>query len=173
MEEKKDRLRREKLSRLDDELRATAVQRLQAQGFGLDESQMRTLRARPLRDLDPDAYRALVQDLGAREVTHWGDARIRELPDDQQVVLSAYLGRTIMSGIEQRVLLHTISRLWVDYLTEIEDLRRGIGLEAYGQRDPLVEYKRQAYELFENLGENIRRDVARSLFRQSPQPLEH
>ena len=73
-----------------------------------------------------------------------------------------------MAQIEQRVLLHTISRLWVDYLTDIEDLRRGIGLEAYGQRDPLIEYKRRAYELFEELGDNIRRTVIRSIFRQPP-----
>jgi preprotein translocase subunit SecA len=76
-----------------------------------------------------------------------------------------------MSRIEQRVLLHTISRLWIDYLTDIEDLRRGIGLEAFGQRDPLVEYKRRAFELFEELGDNIRRIAVRSLFRQSPAPL--
>ncbi len=76
-----------------------------------------------------------------------------------------------MGRIERRVLLHTISRLWIDYLTDIEDLRRGIGLEAYGQRDPLVEYKRRAFELFEELSDNIRRTVVRSLFRQPPEPL--
>jgi preprotein translocase subunit SecA len=76
-----------------------------------------------------------------------------------------------MGRIERRVLLHTISRLWIDYLTDIEDLRRGIGLEAYGQRDPLVEYKRRAFELFEELSHNIRRTVVRSLFRQPPEPL--
>jgi preprotein translocase subunit SecA len=61
--------------------------------------------------------------------------------------------------------------LWIDYLTDIEDLRRGIGLEAYGQRDPLVEYKRRAFELFAELGDNIRRTVVRSMFRQPPEPL--
>ena len=76
-----------------------------------------------------------------------------------------------MSRIERQVLLYTISRLWIDYLTDIEDLRRGIGLEAYGQRDPLVEYKRRAFELFEELGDNIRRTVVRSLFQQPPAPL--
>ena len=44
-------------------------------------------------------------------------------------------------------------------------------LEAFGQRDPLVEYKRRAFELFEELGDNIRRIAVRSLFRQSPAPL--
>lgn len=94
------------------------------------------------------------------------------MSEDQKDVLSGYLGRRIMGRIERRVLLHTISRLWIDYLTDIEDLRRGIGLEAYGQRDPLVEYKRRAFELFEELSGNIRRTVVRSLFRQPPEPLE-
>jgi preprotein translocase subunit SecA len=104
-------------------------------------------------------------------VVEWDATRFQDLPQDQQTLISAYLGRRIMSRIELRVLLHTISRLWIDYLTDIEDLRRGIGLEAYGQRDPLVEYKRQAFELFEELGNNIRRIVVRSLFRQPPEPL--
>jgi preprotein translocase subunit SecA len=93
------------------------------------------------------------------------------LGDEQQALLNAFLGRQIMSRIERRVLLHTISRLWIGYLTDIEDLRRGIGLEAYGQRDPLVEYKRRAFELFEELGNNIRRTAIRSLFQQPPEPL--
>jgi preprotein translocase subunit SecA len=104
-------------------------------------------------------------------MTRWGTTRFQDMGDQQQAILSTYLGRRIMSVIERRVLLHTISRLWVDYLTDIEDLRRGIGLEAYGQRDPLIEYKRRAFELFEELGNNIRRTVVRSLFRQPPEPL--
>ena len=94
-----------------------------------------------------------------------------ELDAEQRGLFAAYLGRSILARIERRVLLHTISRLWIDYLTDIEDLRRGIGLEAYGQRDPLVEYKRRAFELFAELGDNIRRTVVRSLFRQPPEPL--
>ena len=105
-------------------------------------------------------------------VDSWRGLRFQDLSEDQTALLSGYLGRRIMGRIERRVLLHTISRLWIDYLTDIEDLRRGIGLEAYGQRDPLVEYKRRAFELFEELSDNIRRTVVRSIFRQPPEPLE-
>ncbi|MGD8516214.1 MAG: hypothetical protein PVG54_04530, partial [Anaerolineae bacterium] len=132
---------------------------------------MRPYRRQPLRDLGGNVYRRLLQDLGGQAVQEWGATKFQDLDQDSQRVLSAYLGRRIMSRIEQRVLLHTISRLWIDYLTDIEDLRRGIGLEAFGQRDPLVEYKRRAFELFEELGDNIRRIAVRSLFRQSPAPL--
>ena len=47
----------------------------------------------------------------------------------------------MMRQLERLVMLHVIDRLWVDHLTAIDDLREGIGLRAYGQRDPLVEYK--------------------------------
>jgi preprotein translocase subunit SecA len=109
--------------------------------------------------------------LGGEVIGDWDEGSFQALPSEQREQLSAYLGRRIMGQIERRVLLYTISRLWIDYLTDIEDLRRGIGLEAYGQRDPLVEYKRRAFELFAELGDNIRRTVVRSVFRQSPEPL--
>ena len=56
-------------------------------------------------------------------------------------------------------MLGYVSRLWIDYLTDIEDLRQGIGLEAFGQRDPLVEYKRRAYQMFQGLMDEIRQGI--------------
>ena len=57
------------------------------------------------------------------------------------------------------MLLGIIDRHWVDYLTGMEDLRQEIGLQAIAQRDPLVEYRREAYSLFDQLKSNIERDV--------------
>ena len=166
-----DYLLQQRVSALGKSQRETVYQILRQQGMGLDEGAMRPYRRQPLRDLEGNVYRRLLQDLGGQAVQEWGATKFQDLDQDSQRVLSVYLGRRIMSRIEQRVLLHTISRLWIDYLTDIEDLRRGIGLEAFGQRDPLVEYKRRAFELFEELGDNIRRIAVRSLFRQSPAPL--
>jgi preprotein translocase subunit SecA len=129
------------------------------------------MRNTKLADLDPDLYGELLDGLGSEVVAGWGTTPFQDLEEQRQALLRSYLGRRIMGRIEQTALLYTISRLWIDYLTDIEDLRRGIGLEAYGQRDPLVEYKRQAFELFEELGANIRRTVVRSLFRYAPEPL--
>jgi preprotein translocase subunit SecA len=129
------------------------------------------LRNKRISELDPDLYHDLVEDLGGAVVLGWGSTHFQQLGSDQQALVRAYMGRKIMGRIERTVLLYTISRLWIDYLTDIEELRRGIGLEAIGQRDPLVEYKRQAFELFEELGLNIRRTVVRSLFRYAPEPL--
>jgi preprotein translocase subunit SecA len=167
-----ERLRNRPLSSLDRGLRVHVDLLLQAQGLALDEAQMRPLQHRRVDALEQDAYDDLLRHLGAQVVADWGHRRFGELGQDQQQVVSSFLGRMIMADIERRVLLYTISRLWIDYLTDIEDLRRGIGLEAYGQRDPLVEYKRRAFELFEELGKNIQRESARTLLRQPPQPLD-
>jgi len=136
-----------------------------------DEISARALRGKALGQLEPEIVQALARDLGTDALVGWGDARLQDLDGEQQALLRAFLGRRIMGRIERSALLYTISRLWIDYLTDIEDLRRGIGLEAYGQRDPLVEYKRRAFELFEELTANIRRQVVRSVFRYAPEPL--
>jgi preprotein translocase subunit SecA len=164
-------LRRQKLDRMDRGLRRAVREILWRQGLALDESQMRSYRRQRLSELEAGAYNDLLRVIGEDGVSEWSSTRFQNLDGEQQTLLSAYLGRMILGRVERRVLLHTISRLWIDYLTDIEDLRRGIGLEAYGQRDPLVEYKRRAFELFEELGDNIRRTTIRILFRQPPEVL--
>src|SRR5262249_35028753 len=70
----------------------------------------------------------------------------------------------IMRQIERLLMLQVIDRLWVDHLTAIDDLRQGIGLRAYGQRDPLVEYKSEAYNMFQGLLAAIRHDVSHAIY---------
>ena len=67
--------------------------------------------------------------------------------------------------VERLVLLRTIDSLWVEHLTEIDDMRRGIGLRGYAQQDPLNEFRREAYRLYEELRGLIRHQVASSIFR--------
>ncbi len=67
--------------------------------------------------------------------------------------------------IEKYVLLRSIDTLWVEHIEAMSYLRTGIGLRGYGQRDPLVEYKREAYIMFEELRKNIRRQVVYSVFK--------
>ncbi|HNS52410.1 MAG TPA: hypothetical protein PKO09_14655 [Anaerolineae bacterium] len=166
------RLERQNLSELTREQRMLAWQLLFERGVRVEESQMRTLRPRRVGDLELETSQSLAWFLGTSAIQEIAQTRVKDLSTPLQGHLSQHLGRRVMSRVQRRVLLDAISRLWIDYLTDIEDLRRGIGLEAYGQRDPLVEYKRKAYELFEQLTENIRRTVVRSLFRQAAVPLE-
>ena len=65
--------------------------------------------------------------------------------------------------IERVILLKVIDRKWMDHIDDMEQLRQGVGLQAYGQRDPLVEYKMSGYEMFDAMTENIKEDTVRLL----------
>ena len=69
--------------------------------------------------------------------------------------------------------LHTIDSAWRDHLLQMDDLKDGIGLRAYGQQDPVIAYQKEGYELFNELMDQIKHDVTRALFTfelQPPQP---
>jgi preprotein translocase subunit SecA len=74
-------------------------------------------------------------------------------------------GADAMRVLERVVLLRVIDSLWVEHLTAIDDMRRGIGLRAYSQRDPLNEFKVEAYRMFDELKATIRHDVTHTIFR--------
>ena len=66
--------------------------------------------------------------------------------------------------LERVVLLKVIDRRWMDHIDDMDQLRQGIGLQAYGQRDPLVEYKLSGYEMFDSMTDSIREDTVKLLF---------
>ncbi len=70
-----------------------------------------------------------------------------------------------MREIEKFVLIRTIDGLWIEHLEAIEHLRTGIGLRGYGQRDPLIEYKKESYTLFEQLLDQIQNQVVHAIFK--------
>lgn len=113
---------------------------------------------RPLRTINPLLPEGIEEDLI--------DLSRDEIRDELHAQLEvAYetrensVGLENMRYIERRMLLGVIDRHWVEYLTGMEDLRQEIGLQAIAQRDPLIEYQRNAYTLFEELKHNIERDV--------------
>lgn len=67
--------------------------------------------------------------------------------------------------LERVILLKVIDRKWMDHIDDMDQLRQGVGLQAYGQRDPLVEYKLSGYEMFDDMTQNIREETVRVLFR--------
>ena len=67
--------------------------------------------------------------------------------------------------IERVILLKVIDRKWMDHIDDMDQLRQGIGLQAYGNRDPLVEYKMSGYEMFDEMTQNIKEETVRLLFR--------
>ena len=66
--------------------------------------------------------------------------------------------------IERVILLKAIDRKWMDHIDDMDQLRQGVGLQAYGQRDPLVEYKLSGYEMFDEMTQNIKEETVRMLF---------
>jgi preprotein translocase subunit SecA len=77
-------------------------------------------------------------------------------------------GEGLMRAIERAVMLQTVDRLWVQHLTMMSNLRQGIGLQAYGQRDPLVAYRKEGHEAFEGLLARIRHDIAHTIYHVAP-----
>jgi len=66
--------------------------------------------------------------------------------------------------LERLVMLRTMDNLWIEHLTEMEYMRQGIGLQAIAQRDPLVAYKREGHNLFQNLLSSIQHDVVHTIY---------
>lgn len=92
------------------------------------------------------------------------------LEDLSQRVHSRYqereqeFGATVMRDLEGYVLLQTVDSLWKDHLLNMDHLKEGIGLRGYGQKDPLVEYKREAHGVFEDMIERVKEETVRLLF---------
>ena len=84
------------------------------------------------------------------------------------------IGSEVMRALERLVMLRSIDTLWVEHLTAMDEMRQGIGLQAYGQSDPLVAYKREAHDMWDQLLVNIRNQITRSIYHveiaAAPQP---
>ncbi len=109
-------------------------------------------------DLDADG----LADIGVREdiLEH-----LKASVDDTLEKRERDEGEEVWAQVERIVLLRSIDTLWVDHLTELDDMRRGIGLRGYGGIDPLNEFKREAFALYEELRGFISRQVANNIFR--------
>ena len=101
-------------------------------------------------------------DVGGRDAIA---DHVRKLTDDRLEARIAEVGDADWSTVERLVLIRTIDSLWVEHLTELDDMRRGIGLRGYAQQDPLNEFRREAYRLYEELRGLIRHGVASTIFR--------
>lgn len=85
--------------------------------------------------------------------------------EDNSAQQEPFVANNVMRNIEKDVLLRTIDNKWIDHLHNIDMLREGIGLRAYGQKDPLIEYKKEAYDLFNNMMFEIQGETVKHLFR--------
>ncbi|MDH5749111.1 MAG: SEC-C metal-binding domain-containing protein, partial [Rhodospirillales bacterium] len=85
--------------------------------------------------------------------------RLTEVADRKMAEKAANYGPEIMRNVEKNLLLQVLDQMWKDHLLTLDHLRQGIGLRAYGQRDPLNEYKREAFNLFEEMLDTLRERI--------------
>ncbi|MCR4787736.1 MAG: preprotein translocase subunit SecA [Lachnospiraceae bacterium] len=102
--------------------------------------------------IDTKKKNALKQQLKEEAVKLY-EAKEAEFPDSEAI-----------REVERVVLLKAIDRKWMDHIDDMDQLRQGVGLQAYGQRDPLVEYKMSGYEMFDEMTQNIKEETVRILF---------
>ena len=111
----------------------------------------------PMQPLGDDE----VQSLNANELKHMLKERAVKLYEAKE---AEFPEEEMIRELERVVLLKTIDRKWMDHIDDMEILREGIGLQAYGQRDPLVEYKMAGFEMFDEMTANIQEETIRLLF---------
>lgn len=86
------------------------------------------------------------------EATKMYEAKELEFPEPEQ-----------LREVERVILLKVIDRKWMDHIDDMDQLRQGIGLQAYGQKDPLVEYRVSGFDMFDEMTAGIKEDTVRAL----------
>jgi preprotein translocase subunit SecA len=155
---------------LDDEVDALVAQFVG--GAAPDDWNLEGLEA-ALRAMGIEGGGTSDEDLWALGGSEPIAVHVRDLIDAQLEAREQEIGDN-WPLVERFVLLRTIDSLWVEHLTELDDMRRGIGLRGYAQQDPLNEFRREAFRLYEELSALIRHQVASTIFRvtvtqQAPQ----
>jgi preprotein translocase subunit SecA len=129
------------------------------------------IAASSIQDLDATTQKGLRDALGEETFQNLYQQPLRNLSQDEVGVVINEMGRQALTEIYRQLLLGVITELWVDYLTQMEALRVSIGLEAYAQRDPLVQYKNRAFGLFQELLDNMRSGLVTRMFTYRPRDL--
>lgn len=111
----------------------------------------------PLKPLTEDE----VQKLNKNELKHMLKERAVKLYEEKE---AEFPEPEMIRELERVVLLKSIDRKWMDHIDDMEILREGIGLQAYGQRDPLVEYKMAGFEMFDDMIANMQEETLRLLY---------
>jgi len=106
-----------------------------------------------------------IEEISVEELREYAKAKVREATDVRENFLERELGgRNYVREFEKFVMLQTIDEKWMDHLHELDSLKEGIHYRAYAQKDPLVEYKKEAFGLFSDLNERIDRDALYAMF---------
>ncbi|HWQ70709.1 MAG TPA: preprotein translocase subunit SecA [Desulfitobacteriaceae bacterium] len=112
-------------------------------------------------------------ELTVEQLARLTKEEVQELLHDQAIALynrrEEMFGPELMREIERAVMLQVVDSKWMDHLDAMDMLREGIGLRAYGQKDPLVEYKHEGFDMFNDMIDAIQEDIIRYMMRVTPQ----
>jgi preprotein translocase subunit SecA len=156
----------QQLCTVTDDLYDALYQRLGQQVYQEAEGREETLAA--LRDgADPlrrAIYRRVIEQMGDPPDDEMLSRPLRRLPEEVQFHVQAAFADELRRLRDRQIVLRAVDSLWVRYLTDLSILREGIGLRAFGQQDPLVAFRKEAHELYQNLLGQIQSQVARTIF---------
>jgi preprotein translocase subunit SecA len=130
------------------------------------KDQLRTLFA-----FEPEAEGVNLDDLGPQEARDAIWQKLEENYGQKEI----QMGASSMRGLERYIMLNIVDAQWKDHLLALDHLKEGIGLRGYGQKDPLVEYKRESGKLFDEMVDRIDTETVRYLFNfqvQVAEPIE-
>lgn len=156
-------LKEEILQKLNNEIRNLVV--AYAGALGEDEGEKVIEEFSAIIPFDPDSKKGLKLEFSKRTTLDEKITLLERVANDIYKQRESQLGEKIARFIEQQEMLRVIDLLWMEHLETINDLREGINLRGYAQRDPLVEYKSEAFNMFEKLISTIDFEVIRRIFK--------
>ncbi len=168
---------------LDAAMQAAFHNQLAAAGKNLKPAEIQAQFYGELGAALGSAFRAIIGDLEPDELVETLLERVDELMEiarqepgapsgdgsasEPEAIIYA-IGAQQLENYQRALMLSMIDTEWRQYLLAIDDLRSGVGLEAYGQRDPKIEFKRRAFEMFDKLREDVQEGIARRFFAELP-----
>ena len=114
---------------------------------------------------DPNSQKQIADQISSRNNTTQITELLQKIVNDAYTQREKQLTPELLRQVEKWVCLSVIDNLWMDHLDAVDDLREGIGLRGYGQLDPLVEYKNEAYSMFESLVAGVDSEIAHRIFK--------
>jgi preprotein translocase subunit SecA len=147
-------------SMVEDEIKELVASQLPGRNEELWDLDLLVDEARAIFPFDASITPESLQGNSAAEI----EAILLDAAEAAYELRESQLGEEGMRLLERLLVIQTIDRLWVEHLTAMDEMRQGIGLQAYGQQDPLVAYKREAHDMWGQLLETIRHNIARSIY---------
>jgi preprotein translocase subunit SecA len=122
----------------------------------------------------PDLHKKLLEIKKSKEFSGSQEKKGKMIDFLNEILKSSYLkkkqeiGEELFQKVEKDLYLMTIDNYWMQHLEQLSHLKDSVNLKSYGQRDPLIEYKKEAFQLFQNLLAAINRDLLKAVFRVQP-----